>query len=98
VIPPDRYPVRQPIDAAVPRPHALDEIRTPGVRPPRPIGATQSPVLTPDKPEQKFIATPAGAIPPVVSIGGSSTNPAADPKPTGGASGSPSFPPAQSFE
>ena len=97
VIPPAPYPVQQPVDAAVPRPHAPDEISTPGVRPPRPIGEPQPqpPPLKPDKPEQKSPATPAS---PVVTIGASSTNPAADPKPTGSKSGSPSFPPVQSFE
>jgi hypothetical protein len=97
VIPPAASPAGQPANAAVPRPYAPDEIRTPGVRPPRPIGATQPPALKPDKAEQKSIATP-GPIPPVVTTGASSINPAADPKPTRSASGSPSFPPVQSFE
>ncbi len=98
VIPPGAYPVRQPVDAAVPRPYAPDEIRTPGARPPRPIGETQPPALKPDIPQQKSTATPASPNPPVVTVGASSTNPAADPKPTGSTSGSPSFPPVQSFE
>jgi hypothetical protein len=33
VIPPGPYPVRQPVDVAVPRPYAPDEIRTPGAGP-----------------------------------------------------------------
>jgi hypothetical protein len=59
VIPPGPYPVRQPVDVAVPRPYAPDEIRTPGAGPPRPIGETQPPALKPDKPKQKSTATPA---------------------------------------
>jgi len=98
VIPPGPYSVRQPVGAAVPRPYAPDEISTPGARLPRPIGETQPPAVKPDKPEQKSTTTPASPNPPVVTIGVSSTNPAADPKPTGSKSGSPSFPPVQSFE
>ncbi len=98
VIPPGPYPVRQPVDAAVARPSTPDEIRIPGARPPRPIGETQPPALKPDNPEQKSTATPASPNPPVVTIGASSTNPAAAPKPTGSKSGSPSFPPVQSLE
>jgi len=93
VIPPGPYPVRQPVDAAVPRPYAPDENRIPGAQPPRSIGETQPPALKPDKPEQKSTAAPASPNPPVVTIGAPSTNPAADPKPTGSTSGSPSFPP-----
>jgi len=98
VIPPGPYPVRQPVDAAVARPSTPDEIRIPGARPPRPIGETQPPALKPDNPEQKSTATPASPNPPVVTIGASSTNPAAAPEPTGSKSGSPSFPPVQSLE
>jgi hypothetical protein len=96
VIPPGPYPVRQPADAAVPRPYAPDEIRTP--QPPRPIGETQPPALKSDKPEQKSTATPARPNAPVVTMGASSNNPVAEPKPTARTSGWPSFPPVQSFE
>jgi hypothetical protein len=96
VIPPGPYPVRQSVDAAGPRSSAPDELRIPGARSPRPIEETQPPALKPDKPEQKSTATPARPNPPVVTIGASSTNPAA--KPTGSKPGSPSFPSVQSFE
>jgi hypothetical protein len=89
VIPPGAYPTRQPVDAAAP-------LRTPVVRPPELVA--RPPALPPEKPEQKYTATPANPNPPVVTIGASNTKPAADPKPTRSASGSPSFPPVQSFE
>ncbi len=98
VIQPDRYPVRQPVDTIGPRPSAPDGIRTLGARPPRPIGETQPPALKPDKPEQKSTATQASPDSSIVTIGASSIKPAADPKPTGSTSGSPSFPPVQTFE
>jgi hypothetical protein len=98
VIPPGAYPVRQPVDAAVPRPYTPDAIRTPDARSPGPVVETQPPALPPEKPKQKSSAAPVSTNSSVVTPGVSAANPNADLKSTGSTSSSPSFPPVQSFE